>query len=162
MEEIHNMNAMKHISLAIVLVIEGPLMCMAEPNIPIKQQVILKQVPERFRYKEFWEPTEKETQTALATIMAFVHDPKQNDRELEKIQSHYGQYYVQFIGILVEGKRRLFCNFFLVDESLFSERLKENWQEKLIRVRDGGFYYWRIEYDLETGKCLNFESNGYA
>jgi hypothetical protein len=27
-------------------------------------------------------------------------------------------------------------------------------------VYDGGFWYWRIEYDVEKDRCLNFSSNG--
>jgi len=31
-----------------------------------------------------------------------------------------------------------------------------------IRVLDGGFWFWQIEYEPCTAKCLNFASNGYA
>lgn len=28
--------------------------------------------------------------------------------------------------------------------------------------KDGGFWYWHIEYDIQKGECLNFYSNGEA
>jgi len=38
----------------------------------------------------------------------------------------------------------------------------QDWKRKTIMVGDGGFWYWQIEYDLITGACPKFISNGYA
>ena len=38
----------------------------------------------------------------------------------------------------------------------------DRWKEELVVVSDGGFWYWTILYDPESGRFSDFRSNGYA
>jgi hypothetical protein len=55
---------------------------------------------------------------------------------------------------------KLFCNFFPAAGKGKDEF--EDWRKERIEVEDGGFYYWKIEYDPATGECSKFQPNGYA
>ena len=37
-----------------------------------------------------------------------------------------------------------------------------DWKKHKVEVDDGGFWFWRIEYDVDNGACQKFSSNGYA
>jgi len=38
----------------------------------------------------------------------------------------------------------------------------ENWKRAVIDVNDGWYWFWQIDYDPGTGKCLHFWANGIA
>ena len=60
-----------------------------------------------------------------------------------------------------DGKKYIWCNFFPVPRKGQEDTFKD-WKRQEITMHDGGFRYWQIEYDPKTGKCHNFNSNGYA
>ena len=108
-----------------------------------------------------WKPSAEETQKALAAIQTFLESPSTTNewtkREIKKILEHTKEYRVQFVGVVRDGKRLIWCNFFRAADALGA-----NWKREEVRVEDGGFWFWQIEYDPTAGKCLNFGSNGYA
>jgi len=107
-----------------------------------------------------WTPSVNEAQTALTAIQSFLETRNSTndwDRgEIEKILKHAKEYRVQFVGIMRDGKKRIWCNFFPKQDRF------DYWKRQEVRVMDGGFWFWRIEYDSSTGKCLNFAINGIA
>ena len=110
-------------------------------------------------YKSTWTPTEEQILKALSTIYEFIDNPTGiNDwqkKEIAKIKKNLSLYRVQFVGIEIEGEKRIWCNFFSNDRI-------DYWKEGVVIVLDGGFWYWEIQYDVKTGECVNFISNGYA
>jgi hypothetical protein len=109
--------------------------------------------------KSTWLPTKEQTSRSLNAIFKFLEKPENVSAwqkiEIEKIKQNLSEYSVQFTGIELNGKKRIWCNFFHTGAS-------RNWKEEVVLIKDGGFWYWTIEYDLETGNCINFRSNGYA
>jgi hypothetical protein len=125
-------------------------------SIPIENRVILQS---DFPKNSTWIPTEEQTNIALGNILEFINNPNGVDdwqkSEIGKIKSNIALFKVQFIGIESEGKKRIWCNFFRGEGF-------DYWKKGIVFVLDGGFWFWQIEYDLETGTCMNFNSNGYA
>jgi len=127
-----------------------------EADIPEANRVILK--------SGSWIPTAEQTQKALASIETFLGHPgvlREYDlREIKKILGNSRNYRVQFIGVTRKGRKVIECNFFPAagkEKDWFPY-----WQKHQVEVDDGGFYFWQMEYDPETGKCSKFSSNGYA
>lgn len=123
-------------------------------NIPEDHQVI---------FGIDWVPTKADTASALKAIFRYVGSYNEIrdsfwKEEIAKLKLQFPEYYVQIYGRVKNGKRIIHCNFF------FREREQDfpNWKKETVLVRDGGVYFWRIDYDIETGKCMNFETNGYA
>ena len=75
--------------------------------------------------------------------------------EIAKIVAHFGDFDAQVGGLVIDGHKRLVFNFFMRFDWPENE---DDWVE----VMDGGYAFWRIQYDLDTDRCLLFESNGYA
>ena len=147
-------NRMKKIFILLILY---PFFAYAgSQSIPIGNRVILQS---DFPKKSTWIPTEEQTDMALGKILEFINNPTGVDdwqkSEIEKIKSNISLFKVQFIGIESEGKKRIWCNFFRGEGF-------DYWKKGIVFVLDGGFSFWQIEYDLETGTCKNFKSNGYA
>jgi len=67
----------------------------------------------------------------------------------------------QYVGLIMkDGTRRILVNAFPGAEK---ERERfPYWRQGIVWVDDGGFWYWRIQYDLETGTFSHFDSNGYG
>ena len=99
---------------------------------------------------DYWAPTQSDIDDALPHIKVFLtkHSPA--------IAAQLQQYRCQYFGIVVEGKKRVYCN--------FSHRSADhaNWRSEPIYVFDGGNMYFQLEYDIEKKQCFNFMVNGEA
>jgi hypothetical protein len=95
-----------------------------------------------------WKPSKAVIKRAQPAILEYIKDSDQ------EIYENLDQYRCQYFGIIVDGKKRIYCNFFW-----FTDR-RRDWRKKPVVVLDGGNWYFQLEYDVETGRCLNFMVNG--
>ena len=95
-----------------------------------------------------WKPSRAMIKHAQPVILRYIEDT--NKEIFEKLD----QYRCQYFGTIVDGKKRIHCNCFFLTED------KENWRTTPIVVDDGGNWYFQLEYDVETEKCINFAVNG--
>jgi len=98
----------------------------------------------------YWTPSESDVAGAFPRIQAFLKS------EAPSIASRLTQYRCQYFGIVVEGKKRIYCNFFYRDGGI------ANWKSEPLFVEGGGDWYFQLEYDLVSEKCLNLQINGGA
>lgn len=64
------------------------------------------------------------------------------------------EYRRQYLGVVVDGEKRIWVNAFFSDTS-FSD-----WERVPVDVDGGGRNYWQIEYDLLNDECINFSVHG--
>jgi hypothetical protein len=74
-----------------------------------------------------------------------------------EILEHLAAYRRQYVGIVVQGERRIFVNCFRADP-----QQHPSWREQLVDVDDGGVYYWRIQYQIDRKRFLEIDINGDA
>lgn len=78
--------------------------------------------------------------------------------EAGKILAHFEEYKRQYVGIiLLNGSRRVFLNCFRP-----SDDPSDGWRQDLVVVDDGGFWFWQIQFDLDSQHFVDFTSNGYV
>jgi hypothetical protein len=111
-----------------------------------------------------WSPSQDDIPKALVAIQSFLDNTSGLDHpskaDVKMILGHTKNYRVQFLGVMHDGKKAIWCNFFPAprnDKDRFPY-----WKEKKVRVEDGGAWYWRIYYDPSTQKCSGFDANGVA
>jgi hypothetical protein len=97
-----------------------------------------------------WTPSKSDVAGAFPRIQAFLKS------EAPSIASRLSQYRCQYFGIIVEEKKRIYCNFFHRECGI------ANWKSKPLFVRGGGDWFFQLEYDLESEKCLDLRINGGA
>jgi hypothetical protein len=82
-----------------------------------------------------------------------------------EILAHFGEFRRQYIGIVVRGgARRVLVNCFREVAPGATEEFPA-WQNRWAdadRVDDGGADYWRIEYDVSSGRFLGLDVNPSA
>ncbi len=101
---------------------------------------------------EFWTPTKDDVLTAEDQIEAYLKkDSKFHTPDLWRKLPEYKR---QYIGIVVNGHQRIFCNFFCWSQLPLNE--------KPVFVFDGGECFFRIQYDLDEKTCYDFNANGVA
>jgi len=61
----------------------------------------------------------------------------------------------QYLGILVNGQRVIFTNF-------FCNAYDTDWQRDIVFVLDGGSCYFEVKYDIETGEFYDLSIHGEA
>jgi hypothetical protein len=149
---------MKTILILIALVVtQIHVFAGLEADIPQKNRVVLE--------SGAWMPTPAEAQRALLSIQAFLGQPnvtnKWKNTEIKKILAHTKQYRVQFVGILRDGRKIIWCNFFPAPQDGAEDQFRY-WKQKEVMVADGGFGFWQIDYDSSSDKCSHFMSNGYV
>jgi hypothetical protein len=92
-------------------------------------------------------------------------NPQQRDyvaRELRLILDHLAEFRRQYVGIITsDGAKRILVNCF-PGQPPGGDDSFAYWRQRFVSVDDGGFWYWRIQYDMATATYVEFDSNGYA
>jgi hypothetical protein len=111
----------------------------------------------------FWEPSVDDVSKAEACIRQFLlslqDDLKLDTYQKEKVAfilQNLEEYRRQYVGIEVDGEKRIWCNAFFRDYSF------PNWERVPVDVDDGGNRFWQIEYDVLKDECINFYVHGEA
>ncbi len=104
-----------------------------------------------FKGKEFWTPTKEQVLDAEAEIERVLKDkpPAESPDLWQKLPLYKRQY----VGIIINGHKRIFCNFYCTEEPLDC---------KPVLYADGGDCFFKIEYDVEGRKVEKLEINGNA
>ena len=69
--------------------------------------------------------------------------------------SDLNEYRRQYVGLLVNGQRVIFANFFCNGNDT-------DWQHKIVYPLDGGSCYFEVKYDVETGAFYDLSIHGEA
>src|SRR5437764_11678880 len=79
-----------------------------ETDIPPTNRVVLK--------SDVWTLTPEQTQKALSSIQSFLNQPDTTNSwkkaEIKKILANTKRYRVQFVGVVHDGRKVIWCNFF--------------------------------------------------
>ena len=136
----------------------------------LQDKAFILNTSKHFTRYEFWKVKKSQVEDALKKIVELIDHPELHEevpvgsiprtysyRNIKAIKENWGSFKVQFLGIIKDGKKFIFCNFFW-DE-------KENntgYSQELKMVDDGGNHYWQVEYDSEKRECIQFFCNGTA
>jgi hypothetical protein len=103
------------------------------------------------RSDSFWVPTKDQILEAEQAIERYLKDkpPTRSPKLWQKLTNYKRQY----VGIVVDGQKRIYCNFYCGSESL---------SDKPVSVSDGGDCYFQVEYDIEDTTIYNLMVNGEA
>jgi len=82
-------------------------------------------------------------------------------REIKSILEHYSRFRRQYVGVVVSGSKRVFVNCFPGPRE-DGQDSHDYWHRTFVLVSDGGFWYWNVQYDVDTKEFVSFRSNGYA
>lgn len=109
----------------------------------------------------FWEPSINDISRAEACIRQYIvsvqDNPKLDTYQREDaafILKNNKKYWRQYVGIVVDGEKRIWCNSFFSGDSF------PDWERVPVDVDGGGKHFWQIEYDLLKDECLNFYVHG--
>jgi hypothetical protein len=112
---------------------------------------------------EFWKPSMDDVSRAEGCIRRFLvsaqDDPQTHSYQQEDVSfilNNLDRYRRQYVGTVVDGEKRIWCNYFSSDDS------SPDWERVPVWPLDGGRDYWQIEYDLLNDECINFYVHGEA
>ena len=97
-----------------------------------------------------WTPSKSDIAVAWPKIEAFLKS------STPTLASRLPKFRCQYFGITVEGKRRIYCNFFARDAGF------PDWKSRGVFVLDGGDQYFQLQYDVESSQCMCLMINGNA
>jgi len=136
-----------------------------------KNQVVLTAKPDKIVSAGFWIPTKRQTSGALRAIDKYLAKLSRDKRalapgttnqnaseptesQINKIRKNLLIYRVQFIGIIFEGRKVIYCNFFTFDHDKFAQ-----WKNEYVDVSNGGTSFWQIDYNVKSKQCSNLTIN---
>jgi hypothetical protein len=110
---------------------------------------------------QFWEPSISDVSRAEKCIRQAIVSVQQDPNAYQKedaafILENLKEYRRQYVGIVVDGEKRIWCNAFFFDGSY------PDWIDAPVYVLDGGRDFWQIEYVPHEDKCINFHIHGEA
>jgi len=126
---------------------------------------------ERIVVDRFWTPGPQDVLRAYSRIRAmlttdatspegFIRARQLDDEslghfEFGKIVEHFDEFTSQYLGVVVDGHRQMLCSFFPAKMGGLDEWI-------IVPATDLGFWYWRVLYDLESDRCIDFAQGGDA
>jgi hypothetical protein len=144
-------------SVVFLMALQASALGGIETDIPPANRVILT--------TGAWTPSAEETQKALIAIQSFLERPTSGDQrsrdEIKHIIENTKRYRVQFVGLIRQKRIVVWCNFFPTPRTGEKDEF-ENWKHAVIDVNDGWYWFWQIDYDMASGKCMHFWVNGVA
>ena len=104
-----------------------------------------------------WTPTEADVAALEEALVPFLRQAKHPWlRPDPPIWERVPQYYRQYLGVVEDGERVIFANFFChVAEG-------QDWQRELVFVMDGGDCYFSLKYDPQQRRFFDLNVNGEA
>jgi hypothetical protein len=115
--------------------------------------------------EDYWVPSEDDVGELEASLRDAVktrlaeatREPPSAARDadvsaLTHIGEHLGEYVRQYAGIVVNGNRRVLVNAFPEDTYCY--------RDQLIVIRDGGAWFWTIQYDVKLHQFLHWGLTG--
>jgi hypothetical protein len=81
---------------------------------------------------------------------------------INDVLDHLTVYRRQYVGIVTpEGSKRIVLNCFPGPSVPGGDSL-DDWRQQIVRVEDGGSWFWRIQCHITSGHYSDFNSNGDA
>lgn len=125
----------------------------------------------------YWQPTRADIDRIEASLRptlerglkhpeAVVDPPADEDArsniplQISEVLGSYARYRRQYVGIVVGTARRVLVSSFLEPTPATPEF--PDWTTRWVDVDDGGTEFWRIEYDVASGRFSGFEVNASA
>jgi hypothetical protein len=110
---------------------------------------------------DYWEPSVNDVARAEACIRRILVSVQDDAKDYRRehaafILENLGNYRRQYVGIVVDGEKRIWTNAFFSDDS------HPDWMRSPVYVLDGGHHYWQIDYDPLKDECTNFYVHGEA
>jgi hypothetical protein len=115
---------------------------------------------------DYWTPSELEIASAELSLRHWLEaasggsSGEAHHPEIDRIRANLARYRRQYVGILIDGQREVFINFFPEAENGTDNHAY--WLDEFVVVFDGGFWFWRIQCGIESSSCHDFLVNGDA
>lgn len=105
---------------------------------------------------EFWTPSEKDVLALEDGLVSFLQNSSdsfyvQGTPVWEKLDNYNRQY----IGIILDGKRIVYANF-------FCDSTGRDWRKEFIFVLDGGDCFFQFKFDMNSNEFFDLQVNGVA
>ena len=107
----------------------------------------------------YWTPSASDVEMLERQLPEFLRTQYSayGVEKVSTITAYLPKYRRQYVGILEDGSRQIFVNFLLPNDPL-----DKDWRRNFVVVTDGGFYYWRVYYNLDRQQFHHFSVNGDA
>ena len=104
---------------------------------------------------EYWTPSEEDVIAIEDGLVSYLEDNSENFyvRDIP-VWERLNEYNRQYIGILVDGKRVVYANYFC--DSVV------DWKKDFVIVMDGGDCFFQFQYDADSGDYFDLQVNGSA
>lgn len=108
------------------------------------------------KFTKTWKPTDADTKAMEAKFSDLKKLKVEECCSLNFKVEHPENFHLQYVGIVIKGKKFIYINAFAGSEP------PKWWKEKADMVCDGGRGFWGVLYNTETGKFSDLAVNGVA
>jgi hypothetical protein len=101
----------------------------------------------------YWLPDQKDIQSLEAQLPLFLGG--RTEPKAAEAAARLQKYHRQYAGFVRNGHKTIYVNLFPADEDA-------DWQKHLVRVCDGGPWFFGVEFDVDSRTFIHIAFNGYA
>ena len=100
----------------------------------------------------YWSPSRVDVQAAEDGVTAFLQENESAFFTDIPVWQRLSEYKRQYVGVVWDGKKIIYANFFCSDEP--------DWKENFVLVVDGGACSFQFKFDPNTGEFFQLQVNG--
>ena len=102
-----------------------------------------------------WTPSENDVKLVEKQLPSFLKQSAVQSPEARAIEQHLSSYKRQYAGIVVNGQKEIFANF-------FCNTFNTDWTKEPVVVEDGGHCFFQVQFSMEKKSFHNLQINGRA
>jgi hypothetical protein len=104
---------------------------------------------------EYWTPSEEDVLALEDGLGSFLQQTNSDRFDLQKepIWKRLDEYNRQYIGIILDGKKIIYANY-------FCNSVEMDWRKDYLFVMDGGDCFFHFEYDTDSKEFFGLQVNG--
>ena len=106
---------------------------------------------------EYWTPSEDDVlalENGLGSYLEQTNSERFNQQPFP-IWERLDEYNRQYIGILLDGKKVIYANY-------FCDSIQTDWRKDFVFVMDGGDCFFQFKYDVDSAEFFDLQVNGNA
>jgi hypothetical protein len=112
-------------------------------------------LPSDANFEGYWTPTMGDILDIEARLGDFLQQNADQFFLHPTVWEQLNEYHRQYVGLMVDGKRLIYGNFFCTD-------MGTDWTQDWVVVLDGGDCFFQTTYDVESGTFIRLRVNGEA
>jgi len=103
----------------------------------------------------YWTPSQADVIALESGLNNYLQSVATRFPQGPPSEERLSEYHRQYLGIIEEGRRVIYANYFCEDGN-------QDWENQFVMVQDGGICFFQLKFEVGTSRYYDLQINGEA